>query len=233
VTPEQAVRLLSVEEWPPRLEHWPPKDKHTWRKGMTLVGKIEAVLTLPRPEGSKKRGEPYTALYVRRESDKHLVMFHGWHTAAEDLDGMHPAPGLLFACVYRGERDNGFEDFKYLVSPYGQPAAPQQGTAKRNTRQDGGQPTEASPARAPDRGEPSPSPRSGSTTSPIPLAAIRTVRMAQAAVRGQPDDWKALFQRISAEARDAGELNDLPELDGFKLLIERTDKRYHARGEAA
>jgi hypothetical protein len=123
--PDQAVRLLSVTDWPPRLEHWPPKDKRTWRPGMTLVGRIEATMTLPRPDGSKKRGEPYLALYVRRETDQRLVMFHGWHTAAEDLDGMHPAPGLLFAAVYRGEQDNGFEDFKFLVTPYDPPGEQQ------------------------------------------------------------------------------------------------------------
>jgi hypothetical protein len=128
MTPDQAVTLLSGD-WPPRVEHWPPKDKNAWKPGMRLVGRIEAVLTLPRPEGSKKRGEPYTALYVRREGDGRLIMWHGWHTAAEDVDSMHPAPGLLFTCVYRGEEDNGFENFKYLVTPYDapaeRPAAPQ------------------------------------------------------------------------------------------------------------
>lgn len=116
--PSEARELLSGD-WPPRdVEHWPPRDKSRWRAGMTLQGVIEAVMTLPRPDGSKHRGEPYPALYVRPLGGRRLVMWHGWHTAAEDVGPMHPAPGLLFTAVYRGEQDSGFEDFKYLVTPY-------------------------------------------------------------------------------------------------------------------
>jgi hypothetical protein len=154
VTPDQAIALLSVKDWPPPLEHWPPRDKSQWHPGMALVGRIEAVMTLPRPDGSKKRGEPYTALYVRREADQRIVMFHGWHTAASDLDGMHLGLGLLFACVYRGERDNGFEDFKYIVAPFDEPDP-----AAQQARQAGGRPTEAPPRQAPE-GE------AGATASP-------------------------------------------------------------------
>jgi hypothetical protein len=221
MTPEQAVRLLSVEEWPPRLEHWPPKDKQTWRKGMTLVGLIEAVMTLPRPDGSKKRGEPYLAMYVRREGDQHLVMWHGWHTASEDVPPMQPRPGLLFAAVYRGERDNGFEDFKFLVTPYDPPGERQQ------TRTDAGQ-AQPPAARAPEGGDTPTSPPSGSTTPAVPESAIRTVRIARSIVKGKPADWQELFRRLSAEARDAGELDGKSELDGFKLLIGRTEKRVAA-----
>lgn len=143
--------MLSVEEWPPKLEHWPPRDKDRWRPGMSLVGRIETVMTLPRPDGSKKRGEPYLAMYVRR-LDGRLVMWHGWHTAAEDVPLMHPAPGLLFAAYYRGERDNGFEDFKYIVAPYDPPATSSQ------TRQETGQAERRRSTQAPETGECSPSP---------------------------------------------------------------------------
>ncbi|HEV8653300.1 MAG TPA: hypothetical protein VG276_28875 [Actinomycetes bacterium] len=118
---EQAIALLSGD-WPPKIdEHWPPKDKARWRRGMHLQGLIEAVLHPPRPDGSKHRGEPYLALYVRRLVDGRLVMWHGWHTAAEDVPAMQPAPGLLFTAVYRGQGANDFEDFKYLVTPYDPP----------------------------------------------------------------------------------------------------------------
>jgi hypothetical protein len=220
VTPEQAVRLLSVEEWPPKLEHWPPRDKSRWHQGMSLVGRIEAVMTLPRPDGSKKRGEPYTALYVRRFSDQRLVMFHGWHTAAEDLDGMHPAPGLLFACVYRGERDNGFEDFKYLVCPYDAPPARQQ------TRQAGGRPTEAPPSPAPETGEASPSPVSGSNRRPTTIAGARTY------VQAQPAPWRERFTQILGDARASGKVGDRLSLEQIQGLIAETHAAM-ARDEAA
>lgn len=116
--PGQAVALLSGEWPPPNVEHWPPRDKSRWKPGMQLQGFIEAVMTLPRPDGSKHRGEPYLALYIRRLTDGQLVMWHGWHTAAEDVPPMQPRPGLLFTGVYRGEEDSGFENFKYLVTPY-------------------------------------------------------------------------------------------------------------------
>jgi hypothetical protein len=225
MTPDQAVRLLSVTDWPPKLEHWPPRDKRTWRPGMLLVGRIEATMTLPRPDGSKKRGEPYLALYVRRSSDQRLVMFHGWHTAAEDLDGMRPAPGLLFACVYRGERDNGFEDFKYLVAPYDAPAEEQ-----HTPRSDNGSATEP-PNRAPEEGATSPAPSSGSTIPPVPVETIRTVKMAQAVIKGRPTGWQVLFQRITAELDASGELAGSPELDVYKAAIARTDERYR-QGQA-
>jgi hypothetical protein len=128
MTPDQAVTLLSGD-WPPRVQHWPPKDGDL-REGASLVGRIEAVMTLPRPDGSKHRGEPYTALYIRREGDGRLIMWHGWHTAAEDLDGMHPRPGLLFACVYRGQRDDGFKFFRFLITPYDEPAERQAAAAE-------------------------------------------------------------------------------------------------------
>jgi hypothetical protein len=118
MTPETLAGLL--RDWPPKTEHWPPRDKSTWRPGMTLLGMIEAVQTLPRPEGSNHRGEPYTALIVRRWPDGKLVTFHGWHTTTlTDLPNARPAPGLLFGCVYRGQGKAGaneFEDFKLLVT---------------------------------------------------------------------------------------------------------------------
>jgi hypothetical protein len=47
-------------------------------------------------------------------------------------------------------------------------------------------------------------------------------------VRGQPADWQALFRTLSAEAADVAELRGKSELDGFKLLIARTDERASA-----
>jgi hypothetical protein len=224
--PDQAVRLLSVTDWPPKLEHWPPKDKRTWRLGMMLVGRIEATMTLPRPDGSKKRGEPYLALYVRRESDQRLVMFHGWHTAAEDLDGMRPAPGLLFAAVYRGQGTNDFEDFKYLVTPYDPPIEHQQAPRSDNGR------TAEPPSRAPEGGATSPAPSSGSTIPPVPVESIRTVKMARAIIKGQSAGWQALFQTVIAEGGFRGS-----ELEVYKAAIVRTDERYRQGqtqgGEAA
>ena len=205
--PDQAVRLLSVTDWPPKLEHWPPKDKGTWRPGMMLVGRIEATLTLPRPDGSKKRGEPYLALYVRRESDQRLVMFHGWHTAAEDLDGMHPAPGLLLAAVYRGQGTNDFEDFKYLVTPYDPPVEQQE----QQDRRDDGQPAEASPARAPESGATSPTPLSGSTQptgAPAGFDRVTSKALAKAFVNGQSTAWQEVYQQVTREWRDSGRLAD-------------------------
>jgi hypothetical protein len=227
VTPDQAVALLSVKEWPPQLEHWPPRDKSRWQPGMSLVGRIEAVMTLPRPEGSKQRGEPYTALYVRRSSDQRLVMFHGWHTAAADLDGMHLAPGLLFAAVYRGRRDSDFEDFKYLVTPYDPPQAQQ-------ARQAGGRPTQAPPSPAPEAGESSPSPASGSNLNLPPIA---NADQAKAYVRAQDAGWRHEFRCQSADAKETGSLAGLSSLQMWLELIRRTwaaqGVTARAQGEAA
>jgi hypothetical protein len=191
VTPDQAIALLSVKDWPPQLEHWPPKDKARWKPGMHLVGRIETVLTLPRPEGSKKRGEPYTALYVRREGDQRLVMFHGWHTAAADLDGMHPAPGLLFAAYYRGEESSGFENFKYIVAPYDPPA--------QQTRQETGQSARRS-TQAPEGEATAAASPSGSN------GQVRSVAEARAYVQGQPAQWRERFGQILGDARSSGEM---------------------------
>jgi hypothetical protein len=210
VTPDQAIALLSVAEWPPKLEHWPPKDKARWRPGMHLVGRIEAVMTLPRPDGSKQRGEPYTALYVRRENDGRIVMFHGWHTAAADLDGMHPAPGLLFAAFYRGRRDSDFEDFKYLVTPYDPPPPAQQ------TRQAGGRPVEAPPRQAPEGEAEAPTSPSGSN------GRIRSVDEARAYVQTQPLEWRECFTRILGDARISGEMGERLSLEEIQRLIVRT-----------
>jgi hypothetical protein len=223
MTPDQAIALLSVEEWPPKLEHWPPKNKSQWKPGMRLVGRIETAMTLPRPEGSKKRGEPYTALYVRREGDRRLVMFHGWHTAAEDLDGMHPAPGLLFACVYRGERDNGFEDFKYIVAPFDPPAAADNG---QQARQETGQAQRPRSTQAPEGGEGEVPPSSGSNQRPTSIAGAR------AYVQVQPPAWQERFRQLLGDARAAGEVGDRPSLKEIQALIARTHAAL-ASGEAA
>jgi hypothetical protein len=215
VTPDQALRLLSVKQWPPRLEHWPPRDKRQWRVGMSLVGRIEAVMALPRPDGSKKRGEPYTALYVRREGDGRLVMFHGWHTAAEDLDGMHPAPGLLFAAYYRGEEDSGFENFKYLVAPFDDPPAQQ-------TRQETGQAERHRSAQAPEAGEGEHSPASASTKRYVELPAITNTDQAKAYVRAQNHRWQAEFRHQAEFAKEAGTLGNLSPLEMWLELIRRT-----------
>jgi hypothetical protein len=226
MTPDQAITLLSVKDWPPQLEHWPPKDKDQWKPGMSLVGRIESVMTLPRPDGSPRAGEPYTALYVRREGDRRLVMFHGWHTAAEDLDGMHPAPGLLFAAYYRGSKPkaggkgNAFEDFKYLVTPYDpQPAAQQ-------ARQAGGRPAEAPPRQAPE-GEvgasASPSGSNGRTEDfGIELPPITNTDGAKAYIKGQRPGWQRDFQRLADAAKEDGSLADLTALQKWVALITRT-----------
>lgn len=228
MTPDQAVRLLSVTDWPPRLEHWPPKDKSTWQPGMMLVGRIEATMTLPRPDGSKKRGEPYLALYVRRESDQRLVMFHGWHTAAEDLDGMRPAPGLLFAAVYRGQGTNDFEDFKYLVTPYDPPGSQQQ------ARADTGQASTATPpARAPEGGatSTSPTPPSGTTQPadvPPGFDRVTSKALAKAFVHGQSAAWREAYQQTARQWRDSGRLAELVGPDGIeteRALILETHRR--------
>jgi hypothetical protein len=214
VTPDQAIALLSVEEWPPKLEHWPPRDKDRWRPGMSLVSRIETVMTLPRPDGSKKRGEPYLAMYVRRVGDGRLVMWHGWHTAAEDVPPMHPAPGLLFAAYYRGERDNGFEDFKYIVAPFDPPAAAANGG--HQTRQADGRPAEAPPSQAPEGGARTPSPPSGSNQRPTTIAGAR------AYVQAQPHQWRERFQRILGDARILGEMGERLSLEEIQTLIART-----------
>jgi hypothetical protein len=117
MTPETLAGLL--RDWPPKTEHWPPRDKSTWRPGMMLLGMIEAVMKLPRPQGSNHRGELYTALRVRRIPDGAPVTWHGWHTTTQDIDNAHPAPGLLFGCIWRGQGQAGgntFDDFKYMVA---------------------------------------------------------------------------------------------------------------------
>jgi hypothetical protein len=217
VTPDQAIKLLSVKEWPPKLEHWPPRDKDRWQPGMSLVGRIETVMTLPRPEGSKHRGEPYTALYVRREGDERLVMFHGWHTAAEDLDGMHPAPGLLFAAYYRGQGGaNGFENFKYIVAPYDAPPP-----AAQQTRQAGGRPTEAPPRQAPEAGEGEASPASGSNERPLPGDAAR--QAVGVTDNGRPtDNAIAWIEKLPHDAAGLAEARAL-------LLGTTTDYRHLAK----
>jgi hypothetical protein len=226
VTPEQAIKLLSVRDWPPKLEHWPPKHKDQWRPGMSLVGRIETVMTLPRPEGSKKRGEPYTALYVRREPDHKLVMWHGWHTAAEDVDGMHPAPGLLFAAYYRGEETSGFENFKYIVAPFDDPQS-----SAQQTRQAGGRSTEAPSRSAPEGGERASSSSSGSNPGPD-LRRVTTVAKAQEYVLAQTPEWQATFKRLAAEAADTGEAKSWSKLAGYHTLISRTHAA-RAKNEAA
>jgi hypothetical protein len=97
------------------------------------------------------------------------------------------------------------------------------------TRQDGDPPLEAPPAQAPDRGETSPSPRSGST---VPLDRLRTPTAAQAYVRGQSAEWQEVFKQVTAEAETAGDLKGRSELDGYRLMIARTDERV-ASGVAA
>jgi hypothetical protein len=216
MTPDQAIALLSVKDWPPQLEHWPPKDKARWKPGMHLVGRIETVLTLPRPEGSKKRGDPYTALYVRREGDQRLVMFHGWHTAAADLDGMHPAPGLLFAAYYRGEEASGFENFKFIVAPFDEPQP-----AAQQTRQAGGRPTEAPPRQAPEGEEPSPSSPSGSNDRPLPGDAAR--QAVGVTDNGRPtDNAIAWIEKLPHDAAGIAEVREL-------LLGTTTDYRHLAK----
>jgi hypothetical protein len=230
VTPDQAIALLSVKEWPPQLEHWPPRDKSRWKPGMFLQGIIEAVMTLPRPDGSKKRGDPYPAMYVRRLDTGRLVMFHGWHTAAEDIPAMQPAPTLLFTGFYRGERDNGYEDFKYLVTPYDAPAQAQQ------TRQAGGRPMQAPPSPAPETGEPStsPSPVSGSN---LDLPSIANTDQAKAYVRAQGGVWQIEFQYQADTAKKNGSLAGLSSLQMWLELITRTwaaqGVTARTRGEAA
>jgi hypothetical protein len=221
MTPDQALKLLSVKDWPPPFEHWPPRDKARWQPGMHLVGRIESVMTLPRPDGSKKRGEPYTALYVRREGDGRLVMFHGWHTAAEDLDGMHPAPGLLFAAFYRGAEASGFENFKFIVAPYDQP----QPAVARQARQETGQAERPRSTQAPEAGEPSPSPALGPNQRPTSISGAR------AYVQAQPPEWRERFQRVLGDARISGEMGERLSLNDIRTLIVRT----HASmaGEAA
>ncbi len=230
MTPDQALRLLSVEEWPPRLEHWPPKEKSEWHPGMHLVGRIESVMTLPRPEGSPRAGEPYTALYVRRQSDGCLVMFHGWHTAAADLDGMHPAPGLLFAALYRGSktkangRSNAFEDFKYIIAPFDESARP--AVTNHQTRQETGQAqAERRSTQAPEGGEGGVAPPSGSNQRPTSIAGAR------AYVQAQPPEWRERFSQILGDARIRGEVGERLSLNDIRTLIVRT----HASmaGEAA
>jgi hypothetical protein len=220
VTPEQARRLLSVKNWPPQLEHWPPRDKSAWRPGMLLQGLIEAVMTLPRPDGSPRRGEPYLAMYIRRLSDRRLVMWHGYRTADQDVASMHPAPGLLFTAFYRGERDNGFEDFKFLVTPYDPPA-------QQQARADTGEAPSAPPARAPEEGATSPAPSSGSTQptdAPPGPDRVTSPALARAYIRGQSEQFQTTFRRLSQEARDSGELAGWSELEGYQVLITRTHK---------
>ncbi len=63
------------------------------------------------------------------------------------------------------------------------------------------------------------------------METIRSVRMAQAIVKGQPAGWQALFQKVIAEGGFSGS-----ELDVYKAAIARTDERYrqgHAKGGEA
>jgi hypothetical protein len=129
MTPDQLARLLGGE-WPPPTAHWPPKDKQAWTVGMRLVGVIETRLRLPRPDGSPRRGEPYTAVVVRRAGDGARVTYHGWRKADEDLDGMDLSPGLLFGVVYRGKVGD-FEDFKHYSTHY-DPAPAEQPSPERD-----------------------------------------------------------------------------------------------------
>jgi hypothetical protein len=59
----------------------------------------------------------------------------------------------------------------------------------------------------------------------VPLDRLRSPAAMRAYVRGQSEEWQAMFRRLSAEAKDAGELDGHTELDGYKLIIARTDER--------
>jgi hypothetical protein len=179
---------------------------------MALVGRIETVMTLPRPEGSKKRGEPYSAMYIRRHPDGRLVMWHGWHTAAEDVPPMQPAPGLLFAAYYRGEEASGFENFKYIVAPWDEPAQ----AGDQQTRQAGGRPTEALSRPAPESGVGASALPSGSNQRPTSVAGAR------AYVQAQPPEWRERFTQILGDARISGEIGERLLLEEIRTLIVRT-----------
>jgi hypothetical protein len=238
MTPEQMDALLGGE-WPPPTEHWPPRDKSKWRVGMTLVGRIETRLRLPRPEGSPRRGEPYTALVLRRHPDGRRVTYHGWRTADEDLDGMPLDPGLLFGVVYRGER-NKFEDFKFWSTWHDDPLA-QPAAREPQTRQAGGRPTEAPPRPAPEAGEPSPSPASGSNQRTedfeVELPLIANTNQAKAYVKAQSEAWRRDFERQADAAKRDRSLAHLPPLQMWLALITRTWTAQgvvaRAHGEAA
>jgi hypothetical protein len=238
MTPEQAIRLLSVKDWPPQTEHWPPP-KNTWRPGMHLVGRIERMFTMPRGKGSHHEGEFYPAMWIRRWPDGALVTFHGYHTAAlEDLPAMQPGPGLLFAGLWRGTKDNGFEEFKYIVAPWDdpppQPAQPSRGAnGSQQVRQADGQPTEASSAHAPEGttsgGVVSPS-GSNSPASPAQPASLEEAR---AYVQAQSPEWQGQFREQLGLARVAGDIGGTPSLQQIQALIARTHERMAALAVSA
>lgn len=92
-------------------------------------------------------------------------------------------------------------------------------------RRDDGQPTEASSARAPEGGAPSPTPPSGSTDQHdfvTDLPEITTVDQAKEYIKAQSPQWQAEFRHQSDFARDAGTLAGLEPLAMWVELIRRT-----------
>lgn len=205
MTPEQLADLLSGP-WPPPTLHWPPKDESTWREGMTLIGVIETTKQLPRNKRyAKSPDEHYTAVVLRRYPDGARITYHGYRTADEDLGGMPLDPGLLFGVVYLGEGANGFKNLKHWTTTYDQPGA----TAAAGTSQ-------------------SQSQGSSSSNGTADPSQLTTVASAKAYVNAQGPEWQATFKRLAQQARDAGEAAQWSQLQGFQVLIARTDERMAA-----
>jgi hypothetical protein len=273
VTPEQAIALLTVPEWPPPVAaQWPRrvnrKQGEEWPVGMLVQGIIESRSTLKHSASTPgaKANQPYPVLYLRRlrmvdgqrewGPDGARVLFHGMHTAVEeDLPAMMPLPGLMLTAVFRGyDGPNEFVNIKCLVTTYGGPILPWmdealrapieqpgQRPAAQQARQAGGRPTEAPPRPAPEAGEPSPSPASGSNQRTedfeIELPRITNADQAKAYIKTQSEAWRRDFERQADAAKRDRSLAHLPPLQMWLALITRTWTAQgvvaRAHGEAA
>lgn len=251
MTPDTALKLLSVKDWPPKVDvQWPRrvnrKQGEEWPVGMLLQGIIEARFALkhsPNTPGGKAN-QPYLAMYLRRLKmvdgnrewgpDGARVLFHGMHTVAEeDLPPMQPLPGLMLTAVFRGyEGPNDFVNIKFLVTTYGGPILPWMDEALRAQIDPHAQPPAQETRQAggrPTQAPPSPAPEGEATPSASPsgsnaapdLRRITTVAKAQEYVLAQSPEWQATFQRLAAEATDTGEANGWSKLQGYHQIISR------------
>jgi hypothetical protein len=245
VTPDQAIALLSVAEWPPKVDvQWPRrvnrKQGEGWPVGMLLQGIIEARFNLRHSANTPgdKKNEPYPALYLRRlrmvdgnrewGPDGARVLFHGMHTVVEeDLPTMMPLPGLMLTAVFRGyEGPNEFVNIKCLVTTYGGPILPWMDEALRAQVERPRQQPPSQQARQaggrPTEAPPRQAPEGGVGASASPSGSnlrVKSVAEARAYVQAQPSAWRQRFTEILGDARTNGRVGERLSLEEIQRLI--------------